>query len=349
MALFDKVNFNGEVFDTVVRNTPNTKMNALLKSGAIVEKPQYASMLSEQKGGNYISTLIKERIGGEGINYDGKTDITASARGNYTMGRIVVGRAGAWVEKDFVADISGDDYTAGAEEVSEYFDDLYQGVLINILNGTFSMSDAEGKKFADGHTLDITADKTDGTFDVTTLNTAMQKALGDNKGKFALAIMHSAVATNLENKQLVAYLKYTDKDGVQKDLNLYTLNGRLILVDDDMPVEHVDDAEGLGVFDKYTTYVLGEGAIEYTECDVKVPTEMERDALKNGGETTLISRRRRVYAPYGISWKNGNIVSPSNAQLATGSNWEIASNNDATKKSYYPLKAIAIARIITRG
>lgn len=349
MALFDKVNFNGEVFDTVVRNTPNTKMNALLKSGAIVEKPQYASMLSEQKGGNYIATLIKERIGGEGINYDGKTDITASARGNYTMGRIVVGRAGAWVEKDFVSDISGDDYTAGAEEVSEYFDDLYQGVLISILNGTFSMSDAEGKKFADGHTLDITADKTDGTFDVTTLNTAMQKALGDNKGKFALAIMHSAVATNLENKQLVAYLKYTDKDGVQKDLSLYTLNGRLILVDDDMPVEHVDDAEGLGVFDKYTTYVLGEGAIEYTECDVKVPAEMARDALKNGGETTLISRRRRVYAPYGISWKNGNIVSPSNAQLATGSNWEIASNNDTTKKSYYPLKAIAIARIITRG
>lgn len=130
-----------------------------------------------------------------------------------------------------MADISGDDYTAGAEEVSEYFDDLYQGVLINILNGTFSMSDAEGKKFADGHTLDITADKTDGTFDVTTLNTAMQKALGDNKGKFALAIMHSAVATNLENKQLVAYLKYTDKDGVQKDLNLYTLNGRLTVTD----------------------------------------------------------------------------------------------------------------------
>lgn len=59
MALFDKVNFNGEVFDTVVRNTPNTKMNALLKSGAIVEKPQYASMLSEQKGGNYI-TRMKE-------------------------------------------------------------------------------------------------------------------------------------------------------------------------------------------------------------------------------------------------------------------------------------------------
>ena len=49
--------------------------------------------------------MIKARIGGTALNYDGKTDITATSRGNYTMGRIVVGRANGWTEKDFTADI----------------------------------------------------------------------------------------------------------------------------------------------------------------------------------------------------------------------------------------------------
>ena len=30
MALFDLVNFNGEVFDAVMRETPNLRMNELL-------------------------------------------------------------------------------------------------------------------------------------------------------------------------------------------------------------------------------------------------------------------------------------------------------------------------------
>lgn len=349
MPLFDSVNFNGEVFDAVVRSTPNSRMNALLKSGAIVEKPEYASMLPDQKGGNYIVTLIKERIGGKSTNYDGKTNITASSRGNYAMGRVVVGRAGAWTEKDFVSDISGDDYSASAAEVSEYFDDIDQDTIISTLKGVFSMSDAEGKKFVEEHTLDITAEETDNMFDVTTLNTAMQKALGDQKGKFSLSIMHSVVATNLENKKLIAYLKYTDAQGVERDLSLYTLNGRIILVDDTMPVEDVAKTELTEAYKKYTTFVLGEGAIEYTNCGVKVPSEMDRDPLTNGGETTLVSRQRKVFAPYGISWKTSSIVSPTDAQLESGANWEIASNNDTSSKKYYPRKAIAIARIITRG
>ena len=58
MALFDLVNFNGEVFDAAVRETPNLRMNELLHSGAIVERGEYASLLPDQKGGNYTTSLI---------------------------------------------------------------------------------------------------------------------------------------------------------------------------------------------------------------------------------------------------------------------------------------------------
>lgn len=224
MALFDLVNFNGEVFDAAVRETPNLRLNELLHCGAIVERGEYASLLPDQKGGNFITTLIKARLSGKTVNYDGKTDITAEERGNYTMGRIVVGRAQGWTEKDFVSDISGDDYSAAAGEVAEFWDDVDQDTLLSILKGVFSMSTGEGKKFVDAHTYDITAE-TENTFGPTTLNNAMQKALGDKKANFSLAIMHSVVATNLENLKLLDYMKYTDADGIERDLGLATLNG----------------------------------------------------------------------------------------------------------------------------
>lgn len=350
MALFDLVNFNGEVFDAAVRETPNLRMNELLNSGAIVERGEYASMLPDQKGGNYITTLIRARLGGKTVNYDGKTNITAEERGNYAMGRVVVGRAQGWTEKDFVSDISGDDYSAAAGEVGEFWDDVDQDTLLSILKGVFSMSAGKGKEFVEAHTYDITGEN-ENTFGATTLNTGMQKALGDKKANFALIIMHSVIATQLENLKLLEYMKYTDANGIERNLPLATLNGRLVLVDDTMPVEEVKESVS-GAKDgytKYTSYVLGNGSIEYTNCGVKVPSEMYRDPATNGGETTLYTRQRKVFAPFGISWKNTGIVSPTNEQLETGTNWEIAQNNSSTKPDYFPAKAINIMRIITRG
>lgn len=388
MALFDLVNFNGEVFDATVRETPNLRMNELLHCGAIVERGEYASMLPDQKGGNFITTLIKARLSGKTVNYDGKTNITAEERGNYSMGRIVIGRAQGWTEKDFVSDISGDDYSAAAGEVAEFWDDVDQDTLLSTLKGVFAMNTGEGKKFVDAHTYDIST-KEDGTFGATTLNTGMQMALGDKKANFALVIMHSRTATILENLNLLEYMKYTDNNGIERNLPLATLNGRIVLVDDTMPTKQVDATymkttdqtvqEGktyyelsskeykvvgspesnpatAGYYEKtadayteYTTYVLGNGAIEYTNCGVKVPSEMDRDPAKNGGETTLYTRQRKVFAPYGISWKNTSIVSPTTEELETGTNWEIAHNNSSDKSASYPIKAINIMRIITRG
>lgn len=395
MALFDAKNFNGQVFGAYVDKTPNLKRNELLKSRAVVKKSQYAQLLKDQVGGNYITVPIKARIGGEANNYDGNTDITAESRKTYTQGRIVVGRANGWTEKDFSSDITGEDFLPATQEVAEYWDDVDQATLIATLKGVFSMKGAENMKFVDGHTLDI-KDKADNVFDETTLNNGIQKALGDNKKKFSLAIMHSQVATNVENKKLIAHLKYTDKEGVERDLTLYSLNGRIVLVDDDMPTEALKayyvpveataeralkvvanaatPADGeirleavtpkaagytakegdyvllLPEGTAYTTYVLGDGAIEYTNCGAKKPYSMSENDAKNGGETTLWSRQRKIFSPYGISFKQPGFISPTDAQLADGANWELAnSNEDNSSKAYFPHKAIPIARIITRG
>ena len=205
--------------------------------------------------------------------------------------------------------------------------------------------------------------------------------------------MHSSVATNLENLKLLSYLKFTDKDGIERELNLATWNGRLVLVDDSMPVSLIDSlyvrcnstdvgalkvttaGEGLGevalatvqedISDIkeneyvqhiqneaiYTSYLLGEGAIDYENIGAKVPSEMSRDPKTNGGQTTLYSRQRKVFAPYGISYTKSSqaSLSPTDDELKAGANWELVNNKSTSKKKYINHKAIPIARIISRG
>lgn len=391
MALFDKKNFNGEVFGAYVDNVPNLNRNELLKSGAIVERRDLAALLPDQTGGNYITIPIKAKIGGTPDNYDGSTDITADSRATYTHGRIVVGRAHGWTEKDFSTDITGEDFLPAAAEVAEYWDDVDQKTILSTLKGVFAMTGKENTAFVTGHTSDISNEPVNNVFNETTLNNGIQKALGDNKAKFALAIMHSQVATNLENLKLLEYMKYTDADGITRNLAIGTLNGRTVLVDDGMPNEVVEahyvkatkGVEGALVVDEtaeaegqvqrtevesdipgiqngeyvvklpdgiaYTTYVLGTGAIEYTNCGAKVPYEMDRNPAKNGGEDTLYSRQRKIFSPYGISFKGGKIISPTDTELETGSNWTIANSNESGSAAFFPAKAIPIARIISRG
>ena len=393
MALFDQKNFNGEVFGAYVDAVENLNRNALLNSGAIVEHPEYASMLPDQTGGNYITIPIKARIGGTADNYDGDTDITADSRDTYTHGRIVVGRAHGWTEKDFSTDITGEDFMPAAEEVAEYWDDVDQATLLSTLKGVFAMTGNGNIDFVNKHTYNTSDNPDASVFDETTLNNAIQKALGDNKSRFSLAVMHSTVATHLENLKLIAYMKYNDGEGIERDLTLATLNGRTVLIDDNMPTEAAEEkyvraskttegalevkdsgATGTGDVNKsdvtddisditageyvvlmpagtyFTTYVMGQGAIEYTNCGAKVPYEMWRDPKTDGGLDILYSRQRKIFSPYGISFKSGtNIISPTNTQLETGSNWQLAQNNNSGSAKYFPEKAIPIARIITRG
>lgn len=476
-GIFDAKLFNADVFQKYVDRIPNLNRNELIRSRAIRVRSDLAESMADEVGGNYITTPLKGLIGGAAQNYDGSTDLTANGTKTFKHSRIVIGRANAWTEKDFSYDITGgEDFMENiAQQISEYWEEIDQATIVHILNGVFNMSDTAGLDFIDKHTYDITgvtnSENVVGKMDGTTLNTAMQKACGDNKGKFSLAIMHSMVATNLENLRLLAYLKYTDANGMQRDLAIGTLNGRTVLVDDNMPTTAVEAADavdavtevkgvytltvsgaavegdkleikmgtttvvtyladgaatvgGVGgtlrtmckgvpaitdLFDitgtgasviftqkvggtgaapsvtctqvestgtiaasvatttpgvaaveakaavtahtEYTTYVLGDGAIEYTNCGAKVPYEIDRDPAKNGGEDTLYSRQRKSFAPYGISFIQTSMasLSPTDSELENGANWELVNDSAAGTKEYISGKAIPIARIISLG
>lgn len=346
MAKFDSKTFNPQAFGAYVKRIPNVTRTELAKSRAVGANEQARAALSNQTGSLYARVPYFGRISGAtSQNNDGATDIQSTNTTTYEQGFVVASRMDAWTERSFSKNITaGVDFMDNvAAQIADYKMEVKQAMLLAILNGVFAMDTAAGtvaanaaKDFIANHVFDITAEG-EGVVGAATLNSAMQKACGDNKATFKLAIMHSVVATNLENMKLLKYLTYTDADGITRDLALASWNGRLVLIDDGMPVE--DDA--------YTTYVLGEGSVILDDIGDSVPYEMSRDPKTNGGQDTLYVRDRYICGVDGISFEKPASItaSASNADLSNGANWAII--NDGAKA--IPHKAIAIAKIISKG
>ncbi|MEF9973889.1 MAG: phage coat protein [Clostridia bacterium] len=391
MAQFDAKIFNAEVFGKYVERIPRVKQNKLLDAGVLRPRGELKQLLADQTGGNYVTVPMLGLIDGEAQNYDGQTTITPSGTKTYGQSMIVVGRAKAWTEKDFSADITATNFMDNvADQVSNYWQDIDQDTLLSVLKGIFSMTGKANLPFVTGHTHDISTKTGDAAkVGATTLNTAIQQAAGDNKGLFRLVICHSAVATELENLSAVEYLKYTDAQGIVRDLGMATWNGKMLLIDDGMPVEDVAAGYALttdaaidpaktyytksgsnyspaaapvlgsigtyyelhtSAYTAYTSYVLGDGAIDFCDCGAKVPYEMWRDPKSHGGEDTLITRQRKLFAPRGISFVKAAMasLSPTKPELESGANWALVSDGAETPSTINH-KAIPIARIISKG
>lgn len=358
MAKFDAKSFNEKAFGKYMSAVPNTKLNKLRESRAIVGDARLRDTFvnNTQTGTVYAVLPYFGLLGGTAQNYDGATNLVPGATDTFEQGVFTYGRMNGWTEADFSYDVTGGtDFMANVRnQINTYWNGVDQDVILAILKGIFLMGSTgtgaiktANAEFVDKHTHDISADDATGNMDATTLNTAIQKACGDNKGKFKLVYCHSAVATNLENLKLLAYLKYTDAEGIERDLEMGTWNGRLVVIDDSMPTEEVAATETEAAYTKYTTYILGEGAIGFEPVGAKVPYEMVRDAKTRGGEDTLISRKRNAVSVAGVSYLKASQAtnSPTDAELATGKNWSLV--NSDTKTIAH--KAVPIARIISRG
>lgn len=344
MAKFDAKSFNPQAFKYKADRIPRTRLNEMRKSRVLAGNPDIRAVFTTQDGTGYARLAMRGLLDGDAVNYDGQTDIEATSTKTFEQGVVVVGRAKAWVEKDFSYDITGgvDFMDNVAKQVAEYWQDIDQDTLLAILKGVFAMASAKGAEFVTKHTYTV-----DGPMEATSLNSATAQACGDRKKKFSMIFLHSVVATNLENLNLIAHLKYTDKDGVTRDLELYTWNGKLVVVDDGMPVDESGDTP------VYTSYVLGEGAISFEDIGAKVPYEMARDPKTNGGQDTLYTRQRKAFAPFGISYEKVQqaSLSPTDAELANGANWDLVHSGEATEaeRSYINDKAIPICRILSKG
>lgn len=384
---FNKKYFNERAFGAYYDTIPQERLNLLIKSGVLQGNNRIREMFASQTSAEYGIIPMIGRLKGKPVNYDGKTKYDeGKTLPTYKQGVVAIGRKDKFYEDDFTYDVTSkkDFMSQVADQLGDYWDSAWEDVLLIITKALFSMKSDAGKVFASKHTYDISGEKESSVAE-TTLNTALQKACGDRRRNFKLAVANSVIVTNLEGKKLVTNLRYNDPNGIERELNVYTWNGKLLIEYDEITEEEGDpiyaktsdktltegktyytksgtnytavaepSVENIGNYyevsgygdSKYVTYVFGKGAFDYEDLGAKVPHEMDRDA--DNDRDYLYERQRKVMAPHGVSYlmKNQATDSPTDEELADGANWDLVVGSDGNT---YNHKEIAIARIISKG
>lgn len=146
---FDAKSFNPQAFKYKADRIPRTRMNEMRKSRVLTGNPDIRAVFTTQDGTAYARLAMRGLLDGDAVNYDGQTDITATSTKTFEQGVVVVGRAKAWVEKDFSYDITGgqDFMDNVAKQVADYWQDIDQDTLLAILRGVFAMTSTKGAEF----------------------------------------------------------------------------------------------------------------------------------------------------------------------------------------------------------
>ena len=285
-----------EVFNPyVVQRT--MELSALYNSGIISNNPELDRLASS--GGTTINMPYWEDLNGD--------DEVLSDDGALTPAKITAGqdiavllmRGKAWSANDLAKALSGDDPMAAIGDlVAEYWARRMQATAIKLLDGAFAASNMTNK------VLDISGLEDDkAKINGENFLDALQ-LMGDAKDKLTGVIMHSATETQLRKNNLIQ----TELDSNNKPISLFM--EKRVIIDDSCPVSTGN----------YTTYLFGEGAIGLGNGGAPVPTETDRDSL--AGDDILINRKHYILHPRGVKWIGSAAgSSPTNTELATGTNW----------------------------
>lgn len=389
-GVFNKKYFNERAFGAYYDTIPQERLNLLIKSGILQGNKRIRDLFSSQTGSEYGVIPMTGRLKGKPVNYDGKTKYgDGKTLTTYKQGVVVIGRKDKFYEDDFTYDVTSrkDFMSQVAEQLGDYWDSAWEDILLIITKALFNITSDAGKEFASKHTYDI-SEETDSSIAETTLNVALQKACGDRRKKFAVAIANSTIVTNLEGKKLVTNLRFNDANGIERELNLYTWNGKVLVEYDEITEEYdtvyiktTDTAlveektyytkTGTGKNTKYTE--VEEPAVadisNYYEAslseipkyvtyvfgkgafdyeDIGAKVPHEMDRVAGEDRDYLYERQRKVFAPHGISYLMKNQETDS----PTDEELADGENWDLVKGSdgkYYDHKEIAIARIISKG
>lgn len=286
-----------EVFNPyVVQRT--MELSALYNSGIISNNPELDRLATS--GGTTINMPYWEDLNGED---EILSDSEALTPGKITAGQdiaVLLMRGKAWSANDLAKALSGSDPMAAIGDlVAEYWARRMQATAIKLLDGVFAGTNMTNKVLniasLSGESAKINGE---------TFLDALQ-LMGDAKDKLTGVIMHSATETQLRKNNLIQ----TELDSNNRPISLFM--EKRVIIDDSCPVS--DGA--------YTTYLFGQGAIGLGNGAAPVPTETDRDSL--AGDDILINRKHYILHPRGVKWVGTSAgSSPTNEELATGTNWQ---------------------------
>ena len=284
--------------------------NALVTSGLMVTN---AAIQAEfLKGGKTIDLPFFGDLSGDSeIDSDTEPSAPTDIAGDLQVG-VRNMRRKSWKSSDLAADLSGSDpMQAIARSTGRYWIRDMQKASVSILQGIFG----SGGPLATSHAVGGTSSQLSQSLMIDGI-----AKLGDAGDELTGIMMRSAVHYALMKMDLIVPASTTsqlDSRLSAESLEKGTYMGRPVFVDDKLPVAA---GAGPGGTDVHDTYFFGPGAFAYATARAKTPVETDRDKFL--GIDYLINRTHYLVHPNGISWRGTPAkASPSNAELATPSNW----------------------------
>lgn len=316
----------------------------ILTSGIATQNAKLNQLVTQ--GGVTMQMPFWQDLSGDDEVLD---DNTALTPGKITASKdiaVLLMRGKAWGANDLSGALAGDDpMNAIADRVSDYWARREQKTLVSMLTGVFAAASMAN------HILNVSTTAISGSVVLDA-----KQLLGDAADQLQALLMHSAVFTKLQKDNLIQYVSTIGPD--KSAISVPTYLGYNVVVDDGMPTEQKYKAStdtsvvagknyytynsSTGVYTKvttptgnpstssyyeedymeYTTYLFAKGVIARGEGTPVsfVNTETDRDSL--AGEDYLINRRAFVLHMFGVKWVGQAAGdSPTNAELATGTNW----------------------------
>ncbi|MGE5509943.1 MAG: major capsid protein [Bacteroidota bacterium] len=278
-----------------------TELSRFRRSGIVVD---FTAELGAHMGGTTVHMPYFNDLEGDDEVVDDTEDLTVAGITTSQDIAAKLYRAKPFGASDLSGDLAGSDpVKAIATRFAEYWVRREQEILIAACSGALSAASMAS------NVLDISGlSGSAANFDPASFIDA-QAMLGDHQDMLSGVAVHSRTYTAMKKADLIEEIRPSDGGD---PIPVY--QGKVLIVDDKMPYN-----PSTGIF---TTYIFGQGAIGYVQSNPKVPVEVVREALKGGGQDIIVQRRMLVMHPRGVKWIGTPVKqTPSNAELAVGSNW----------------------------
>jgi hypothetical protein len=287
-----------------------------LNCGIARPMPQLtAEMEAKGKAGGVINVPYWGDLTGndEVVNDDTTLDVAATS--TFQDKAIMCLRGKAWGNNDLAGLFAGSDPAqAIANRLVAYWDRRYQAALSNLLSGVL------GAATMTDNVYDISGEGTLNYFTGEALIDA-QGIMGDAQDDLGSIAVHGATYTVLKKQNLIDFIP--DAEG---KATIATYMGKPITVDDGLPTS------GEGAATVYSTYLFGSAPVVHNE--IQIPgwsMETDRDILS--ANDVMVTRKAFCMHVMGVMWLGNSLAgdSPTNAELATTTNWQKVAENKNIK------------------
>ena len=310
--------FDPEVYQGFVDQEP-TFTDSIIASGILASDASMASCLDN--GGTVGTTRFYNPLDPDKdapLVRDGDTDNTPSTISGGKQSFIRIDRMKAWKARQLIQELTAADPMAKvARSTGSYWRMYWQGLMLKTASAVLGMGSLSS------HVITAPAG-----IDAALVIDGQQAALGDFASKFGLYVMHSKVYAEYQKLGLIDFNKYTITNVVQREVELPTINGLIVVVND----RGTDDSSN------YNCFLFGEGSILTATPRVITPDYTDYDPETDGGTDILYNNRSIILHPNGVSFLADNITkeTPTDTEFTTSTNWELR----------FDAKNVRIAKIV---